>query len=242
MSAKACKICGEQHPRGIIHRGNTLSVRVKDPNTGEWATIATGVAAAEDGAEEKALDFRDTLEGKLASGWTFEQGLTVQSRFKKWSKNRKHLTSYKDEQQRFKTHTAPFLGSKQMDEVRPRHVREWIQKLVAKGLAPRTVHNIYAPMSTMFAEAEADGVIPRSPFNRRFDRLPKKRDSDLSWRETAIFTRAEVERLISDPEIHERRRVANALLFIAGIREGELAGPRGFRGFRGVTPTISQLS
>jgi integrase len=53
------------------------------------------------------------------------------------------------------------------------------------------------------------------------DELPEGRDKDPAWRATAIFTREETERLISDERIAEDRRAQYGLLFLAGLRLGE---------------------
>ena len=53
--------------------------------------------------------------------------------------------------------------------------------------------------------------------------LPKKVDKDPDLPREAIFTREEVERLISDPRIPEDRRVLYGLKALAGLRHGEAA-------------------
>jgi hypothetical protein len=56
--------------------------------------------------------------------------------------------------------------------------------------------------------------------------LPKKVDKDPTWRVTAIYTREEIEKLISDRRIAEDRRVLHALKALGGLRHGEAAGRR----------------
>ncbi len=51
-------------------------------------------------------------------------------------------------------------------------------------------------------------------------------DKDPEWRATAIFTREEVETLISHPEIPLDRRIVYALELLAGVRTGEAAALR----------------
>ena len=55
---------------------------------------------------------------------------------------------------------------------------------------------------------------------------PKNRDKDSSWRDGAVFTRSELESLISDTRVPEDRRVFYALMGLAGLRSGEVAGLR----------------
>jgi integrase len=54
--------------------------------------------------------------------------------------------------------------------------------------------------------------------------LPKKVDKNPAWRATAIYTREEVEQLISDTRITEDRRVLYALKALAALRHSEAAG------------------
>jgi integrase len=56
--------------------------------------------------------------------------------------------------------------------------------------------------------------------------LPPKVDKDPEWRAAATYSLAEVERLISDPEIPVERRVMYAIKAITGLRHGEAAGLR----------------
>jgi hypothetical protein len=51
--------------------------------------------------------------------------------------------------------------------------------------------------------------------------LPKNVDKDPTFRANAIYTRAELEQLISDERILEDRRVLHALKGLAGLRQGE---------------------
>ncbi|HWU88839.1 MAG TPA: hypothetical protein VN253_16345 [Kofleriaceae bacterium] len=52
------------------------------------------------------------------------------------------------------------------------------------------------------------------------------RDKDPEWRESAVFTREEVEAIISHPEIAVDRRIVYALELLAGVRPGEAAALR----------------
>ena len=57
-------------------------------------------------------------------------------------------------------------------------------------------------------------------------RLPKKADKDPTWRADAIYTREEVEILISDERILPDRRVLYGLKALAALRHGEAASLR----------------
>lgn len=56
--------------------------------------------------------------------------------------------------------------------------------------------------------------------------LPTLTDKDPEWRAGAVFSREELERLISDPDTNELRRTSYALLGLAGLRWGEAAALR----------------
>lgn len=153
---------------------------------------------------------------------------------KKWLEERRALgvRSIADDESRMKRHILPELGDLSLEEVQSRHIRELVLKLRTKTLredeklAPRTVRNIYGLLSTMFRDAVADGLVATTPCVVRRGVLPKKADKDPSWRPTAIYTREEAERLISDRRIPEDRRVLYALKVLAGLRHGEAASLR----------------
>ncbi|MBV8761509.1 MAG: site-specific integrase [Deltaproteobacteria bacterium] len=129
-----------------------------------------------------------------------------------------------------------------MADLRPRHIREFVEKLKVtkkkrqvrrdgsltgeegETIAPRTVLHIYGTLRSMLNDAVADEVIPSSPCILK-DKLPEKKDKDRTWRRTAVFTRDEVQTIISaDPQhIPEDRRVMYAIMFLGAMRFGEAA-------------------
>jgi integrase len=111
-------------------------------------------------------------------------------------------------------------------DVLPVHIEELVHSVRAKDLAPRTVRNIYFQTHAMFQKAVRKGHLVVNPCNLDDDDLPEKLDKDPEWRATAVYTRGEVERIISDARIPEDRRVCDAILFVAGIRFGEAAALR----------------
>src|SRR5690348_494764 len=129
-----------------------------------------------------------------------------------------------------------------MLDLRPRHIREFVEKLKVtkkkrqvrrdgsltgeegETIAPRTVLHIYGTLRSMLNDAVADEVIPSSPCILK-DELPEKKDKDRTWRRTAVFTRDEVQTIISaDPQhIPEDRPVMYAIMFLGAMRFGEAA-------------------
>ena len=81
-------------------------------------------------------------------------------------------------------------------------------------------------IAAMFRTAVADELIQFTPCVVARGILPKKVDKDPAWRAQAIYTRQEVESLISDSRIPQDRRVLYALDAVAGLRHGEAAGLR----------------
>ncbi len=73
----------------------------------------------------------------------------------------------------------------------------------------------------MFEDALADDLIESNPCAIKRGELPAKIDKDPTWRSGAVFTREEVEQLLSDDRIPEERRTLYALLFLGGMRIGE---------------------
>ncbi|MBI5543943.1 MAG: hypothetical protein HY901_08660 [Deltaproteobacteria bacterium] len=64
------------------------------------------------------------------------------------------------------------------------------------------------------------------------------KDNDKhDWREGAVYSRSQVEQLISDPPVPEERRVLDAVLLIAGVRPGESFALR----WRNYDPTLEPL-
>src|SRR5262249_34062786 len=106
-------------------------------------------------------------------------------------------------------------------------------------LAPRTIRNAYFTLHNVMAHAVVDGVIQANPCTLRIDRdeLPPNKDKIAGWRRKAIYSRSEVLQLLSDPTIPQWRRVAYALLYLAGLRKGEVVARR----FRDYSPELEPL-
>jgi integrase len=142
------------------------------------------------------------------------------------------LRSIRVETQKLRAHVLPLIGHRVFADLRPRDVVQLVERLKqrqsVKGepLAPRTVRNAYAVFHRMCRDAVIDEVIAATPCVLPTRTLPGKEDRDPSWRATAVFSRAEVEALISDTRIDMDRRVFYALVFLTGQRVGEAAGRR----------------
>jgi integrase len=216
----------------IYPRGKKLWARYKD-EAGEWASAPTPFHIGE---KPKAQRFVRELEARIDARKTvgasvgLEPGeaITVVKYADRWISDRRALgiRSWNDDRARLR-HALPALGEMQMENVRPRHLRDLVLQLrKTSALAPRSIRHVYATLTTMFRSAVADELLTATPCVLAKGILPKKVDKDPSWRAGAIYTREEVERLISDLRIPQDRRVLYGLKGLAALRHGEAAGLR----------------
>lgn len=127
------------------------------------------------------------------------------------------------------------FGALELREVRLQHIRAFLEHLEMKNtgtlaepdhLAPRTRRSIYSLVKRIFGSAEREELITKSPCQLERHEWPQLVDKDISWRAGAVFTLAELERLVSDPRIPLDRRVFYAIAFLGSAREGEIAALR----------------
>lgn len=214
----------------VYKKGKKLWASVKD-STGEWIARPTPYAA-DKGLEAKAEKWARELQRLLDSEHLVSSEanpVTVDAYAKTWiaSRRKDRIQSAGDDEARLEIHALPKLGQLRLDEVRPRHIRDLVLDLRRAGtLAPRSVRHVYSVLATMFRVAIADELIAASPCVLKRGVLPKKVDKDPAWRAGAIFTREEVERLISDESIMLDRRVFYALKALGAFRHSEAAGLR----------------
>ncbi len=149
---------------------------------------------------------------------------TLQAYSELWLKRRLDLATVEDDRARLRDHVLPALGGVRLDEIRPRQVRGVFEKIKLKGLAPRTIRNIYSTLKVLLRDAVADEHIVASPCVLPSGFLPAKRDKDPTWRKGAIYTRDERDELLFDLRNPFDRRTVYSLEFLAGLRFGEAAG------------------
>jgi len=229
----------------VYARGNRLWIGVKSP-AGKWAYSRTEFVV---GQEAKARKLLETIERRIQAGQAFgeaEHGpVTVQRYFERWVADRKRrgIGSAKDDETRLARHAMPTLGSVVLKDVRPLHVRNLIRDLKARcgpgkdQLAPRTVRHVYGTLHRLFEDAVAEELIEVNPCALKRGELPKKADKDPTWRAQAVYTREEVEQLITDERIPEERRIVYAGIFLTGCRIGEWAARR----WKDLEPSLSPL-
>lgn len=199
----------------LFARGNRLYAKIKDVN-GKWQQVPTGLPVGKEpealkwiAAEEKAVLAARTKLGPSGP-------LTVNEYAERWLTRRKTKT-VKDDRARITLHVLPVIGHMPIGDVRPRHLRDLIVDLKASGkLAPKTIREVAGVVHTMFKSAVVEEIIVTNPAIYERGVLPKKVDKDPTWRAEAIFTRAEVEKILSDPRTPLDRRVVYALKFFTG--------------------------
>lgn len=214
---------------GVFRRGERLWVRFKAPD-GRWRNERTEFVV---GQEEKAGRAFRALVERLAAGVELvgaRSAATTLDEYAsmKWFPSRRSVISdWKSDEARLRLHVLPKLGGIALDHVRPRHLAELFRAMrAARALAPKSIHNVYGVLSALFRDAEIDGLIDASPCILTERQLGENVDADPEWRATAVFTRSELEMLVSDERVPLDRRVMYALQGVAGLRHGEAAGLR----------------
>lgn len=151
------------------------------------------------------------------------------------------LSTAGDIEQRMRAHVLPELGSILLDSLRPRRVIDFVEHLKRGTLSPRSIHHVYDALRGLCRDAQIDELIIASPCVLPPGTLPAKRDADPTWRSTAIYTRSELEQLLSDDRIPFDRRMMTALEGLGAMRFGEAAGRR-WRDYDPVATPLGRLT
>jgi integrase len=211
----------------VYKRGRKLWIGYRDAEGAERQK-STGLSI---GQEKKAQALLAEIESRIAAREAFDVEeigpLTVRRYFERWIQRRRDrgVVAVGDDETRIRKHALGHLGDLEIEKVRTRHVRDLFHSLLPKvrtgKMAPKSAHNLKGVLHKLFKDAVIDELITANPVVLAEEDLPAKTDKDPSWRKGAIFTRAEIEILISDERIPLYRRVRYALLFFASVREGE---------------------
>ncbi len=168
---------------------------------------------------------------------TAEPIVTVEAYLDAWIARRRTsgVRGVRNESQMFRDYVKPKIGTLAIGAVTRVHVRELIDTLAhtaspktKKTLSARTVLHVYRTLSTAFSDAVLDGKLAVSPctLKTRKGELPKKRDRDAGWRASAVYSRDEAWRVLTDTRIPPDRRALYALMLLGGLRIGEAVGRR----------------
>ena len=210
----------------VYKRGRRLWIGFTDA-TGHERQKSTGFDV---GQEREAQDLLDEVEAQVASGFTPDgKPLTVREWSDRWLKAREAagVASTPEDRTRLERHGLPPIGALVLRDVRPRHWRAVLVQLKAeKKLAPRTIRHLHGLVHKLFEDAVVEELLTENPIKVKRGDLPKKADKDPAWRAGAVFTREEVEALLSDTRVPLERRILHAMWFCAGLRRGESAARR----------------
>jgi integrase len=151
--------------------------------------------------------------------------MKVDDFFATWMEGRRkrRLASVNDDLGRYTLHVAPVLGGIACVDVRPRNIREIINGMLERHQwAPRTVRRVYALVSSMFRSMVAREVIPATPCVLEPGELPPDIDSESFIRSLHVFSRTEIELILTSSSLTMERRVLYACKALTGCRHGEL--------------------
>lgn len=238
----------------IVVRGKKLYTWIKTVD-GTWKRSASGHPDTSEGraaAIEMLAELESKVEAERASlarvGANSAPPPTVRRWARVWSGGRAKLgKDARHEYARLEHHVLPVIGDMLVADIRTPHVIDLFTRIRTtprpkgdKPLSPRTVHNIYGVFSLMLRDAELAGVLahPPAPLDERH--LGRKVDQDPEWRASAIFTRDEVQTLISSSKIPWDRRVVYAIELLAGTRPGEAAALR-WRNYESAKKPLGEL-
>ena len=216
----------------VYARGNKLWISYID-EAGERRWKATGCSVGQEPDAQKILDILET-QIAAGAGLKVEGPLTVEKFAEKWTEERKRrgIASAGDDGARIRIHAMPTIGKLLLVDVRPKQIRALIAELRLRmgrekgSMAPRSVRHVYSVLHRMFEDAVADELVPVNPVVLKRGELPARVDKDPTWRSGAVYTRAELEQLISDERLPEYNRTTYATLFLTGMRPGEVSALR----------------
>jgi integrase len=197
---------------------------------GRWRPKATPYLVAKPSHRTKALALLAQMEAGIRESALPDDPsrITVEKYGERWlaQRRRLHIDDWTNDESKLRHHIYPQIGMLRLAEVRAIHIAALIRaiRMSKPKLAPRTIRNIYSSLRSFFRDAEIEGLVDRSPCILTRYQLGDAVDADPDWRDRAIFSRVELETMISDARIPFDRRVLYALLGIAGLRHGEAAG------------------
>lgn len=111
-------------------------------------------------------------------------------------------------------HALPVLGKRQLDKVRPEHLKALYNKMIASGLSPSTAHQVHRTLHAAFDLAIESGYMPRNPATRKV--APKVRRLKVK-----PYEPDEIRKLI-DAALEQFGGVRWIIALSLGLRQGEL--------------------
>lgn len=115
---------------------------------------------------------------------------------------------------RLRNHVRPFFGTMAIEEIRTGTVNDWIRSLNAKGLEPKTIHNLWKDFRAIVNWHRKQMDEPKVTW---YPDLPALPDDEQRW-----FTQAEIKQIVDAAT--GQYRVLFHLAGYTGLRSGELVG------------------
>jgi len=194
-------------------RTNRWEARYRDPLGGQRTKTFDTKA--------DARVFLSGMETSMARGTWREPGRS-RAKFSRvaaeWlaSNPTKRATTYARDATVIRTHLGPVLGDMPINHIQPPQVQEVIDRMVERGLGPKTIRTDYGVLRAIFSWAMATDIIDRSPC--RGIRLP-----EMLRQRRSVVSAEEIERLVAAMPAEYR---ATVLLGGLGLRQGEVFGLR----------------
>lgn len=210
----------------VLSKRGKLVLQVRDA-AGRWRQRATGILDTPEGRVAAGRLLAELRTGLKAREDVGQAGpVTVEGWGARWLRGRAGPDA-KNDTARLRLHVYPVIGGMALDEVRPRHLVELVDRLRGAGRAPRTVRNVYSVVKALFRDARiADLLTAPDPCILTHRQMGKVRDSPGFRRAEAVFGADELAALVTDERIPQDRRVWYALLGLGMLRHGEMAGLR----------------
>ena len=194
-------------------RTNRWEARYRDPLGGQRTKTFDTKA--------DARVFLSGMETSMARGTWREPGRS-RAKFSRvaaeWLANNptKRATTYARDATVIRTHLGPVLGDMPINHIQPPQVQEVTDRMVERGLGPKTIRTDYGVLRAIFSWAMATDIIDRSPC--RGIRLP-----EMLRQRRSVVSAEEIERLVAAMPAEYR---ATVLLGGLGLRQGEVFGLR----------------
>jgi integrase len=196
---------------------------------GKWAqhrvpTEITGKASARAYALSWLAQQRTDLRLPAGRG----SGYTVRGAYPLWAALREanpsvRKSTWSDNKSHFKNHVLPVLGDLRIDTIDAQALRSWLRGLVAKGIAPRTVHHVMSTVSSFLDDAVAERWTTLQANPGKLDavrsQLPAVHPDPQPHLEME-----QAERLVQHEAIPADRSLRYLIGFLTGMRDGEISG------------------
>jgi integrase len=199
----------------------------KNSTTFYVATWFAGKAYWErSGTDKREAERLDARRKREVADGTFQphevvKTSTVAEYAKSWGDARENASAKDDRRNLARFTELPEFAALHLDDVRPRHIIDAINKLRRGSISEKTVHNAYGSLQSLFRAAYIAELVRETPcrLERNFWALQESHEREP-------YERSEAAVLCRHAEIPDGIRVLNAMCLLGGLREGEACGRR----------------